>query len=460
MNSGAEMEATAQKALDLARAAGAQQAAVRVGLTHFVEAGFRDGGLDKASASSKRGLTLKLFVDGRYAVHSTSDLRPAALARFVDQAAAMTRLLEPDPLRSLPDPARYPKGPAPDLALYDPALADPAAPEWIERARAMEELARAAGEEAGPRLVSTQGGAYAEMSRTMLATSEGFMGGLSETGCFAGCMVVLLDPKDGAKRRSGGWWEGYRRAAELDAPGRLPAIAAEAARRAAEQIGARPGPSGRWRVLVENAAAGRLLGRLLPALEGRTLHQRRSFLLGRLERPVASPLLTLRDEPLLPAGFASRWFDGEGVAAAPLAIIERGVLRRYYLDTYHARALELPPSAGSPSNLVLEPSNGLDAAGLAAKMDEGLYVTGFLGGNFNTTTGDFSLGVQGHWLRGGKRAHPVEGMNLSGNMLEFLGGLLAVGDDPYPFSAIRSPSLLFGEALLGGVSLAPGRRPG
>lgn len=460
MSSGGDMEAVAQKTLDLAKAAGAQEAAARVNFTRFVEASFRDGGLDKASASTKRGLTLTLYLDGRYAVHSTSDLRPEALARFVDQAAAMTRLLQPDPLRSLPDPARYPQGPAPDLALYDPALAEPKAPEWIERARRMEGLARAAGKKAGPKLISTQGGAYAEMSRKVLATSGGFMGGLNETGCFAGSMVVLLDARDGAKRRSGGWWEGYRDQAGLDEAGRLENIAAEAARRAVEQVGARPGPSGPAPVLVGNAVAGQLLGRMLPALEGRALHQRRSFMAGKLNQPVASPLLTLRDEPLLPGGFASRWFDGEGVAAAPMAVIERGVLKHYYLDTYYSRALNLPPSASSPSNLVLEPSHKLDAAGLSAQVDGGLYVTGFLGGNFNTTTGDFSLGVQGHWLKGGKREHAVEGMNLSGNMLEFMNGLMAVGDDPYPFAAFRCPSLVFGEARLGGVSLAPGQQPG
>jgi PmbA protein len=70
-------------------------------------------------------------------------------------------------------------------------------------------------------------------------------------------------------------------------------------------------------------------------------------------------------------------------------------------------------------------------------------VTGFLGGNSNATTGDFSLGVQGWRVRGGRRAEPVGEMNVSGNQLELWRRLAAVGNDPYPYSASRTPTLVF-----------------
>lgn len=289
------------------------------------------------------------------------------------------------------------------------------------------------------------------MSRSVLATSSGFVGSLEETGCFAGCTVVLLDSKDGQKRRSGGWWEGFRQTHELDAKGRMADIASQAASRAAAQVGAKPGPSGSFSLVVENAAAGRLLGNLLTVVQGSTLHQKRSCLAGKLGQAVASPLLTMRDEPLLRGGFASRWYDGEGVAAAPLVLVQDGVLQNYYLDTYYSRTLELPPTTASSSNLVLTPSQNMDSAALAAQVKDGLFVTGFLGGNFNSTTGDFSLGVQGHWLKDGQRTHPVEGMNMAGNLLELLGSLEAVGNDPYPFAALRAPGLRFDKVRLAGT---------
>ena len=80
---------------------------------------------------------------------------------------------------------------------------------------------------------------------------------------------------------------------------------------------------------------------------------------------------------------------------------------------------------------------------LYEELGDGLFVTGFLGGNSNGTTGDFSLGAQGFLVRGGKLAEPVGEMNVSGNHLELWKHLAAVGDDPYPWSASRTPTLVF-----------------
>jgi PmbA protein len=76
-------------------------------------------------------------------------------------------------------------------------------------------------------------------------------------------------------------------------------------------------------------------------------------------------------------------------------------------------------------------------------MGEGILVTGFLGGNSNGTTGDFSFGVQGYRVRGGAVAEPVGEMNISGNQLDLWKRLVAVGNDPYAYSAGRTPTLVF-----------------
>jgi PmbA protein len=42
-------------------------------------------------------------------------------------------------------------------------------------------------------------------------------------------------------------------------------------------------------------------------------------------------------------------------------------------------------------------------------------------------------------------------MNISGNHLEFWKRLVAVGNDPYPYSAIRTPTLVFDAVQFAGV---------
>ncbi|MGD8562571.1 MAG: TldD/PmbA family protein [Desulfarculaceae bacterium] len=445
------MRRTAELCLQAAQKAGARQAAVKISRSRFTEAGFRDGDLDKAISSAKQRLTLRLFIKGRYGVHFTNDLRPQALEKFINDAADLTRLLEPDPWRSLPGPGRYPQPPGPDLEIFDPALAKTQPEHWLDLGRNMESLAREEGAGKGAKLISSYGGAYAEVSQGLLANSDGFAGVQAETGAFAGCSVVLLDSNNQAKRRSGWCWEGGRDLAGLRDKARLQDIAHKAGARAWGQMGAKPGPTGRAAVLVENRAAGKLVGQLLRALSGRALHLKRSYLSGKQGQKVASPLLTLQDRPLLKGGLASAWFDGEGMARQTLSLIEAGNLSNYYLDTYYAKALGLPPTTGSSSNVVLPASGSQKLDELEAAMDRGLVATSFLGGNFNSTTGDFSYGVRGRWVEGGKKAFAVEGMNLAGNAADLWGSLAAVGADPYLISAVRAPSLLFSEVQLSGA---------
>ena len=42
-------------------------------------------------------------------------------------------------------------------------------------------------------------------------------------------------------------------------------------------------------------------------------------------------------------------------------------------------------------------------------------------------------------------------MNLSGNHLEFWKKLVAVGNDPFPYSAMRTPTLVFENVSVAGV---------
>lgn len=52
------------------------------------------------------------------------------------------------------------------------------------------------------------------------------------------------------------------------------------------------------------------------------------------------------------------------------------------------------PTVNSPSLLVLKPGNK-DLNGLVADVQKGILVTGFNGGNCNSSSGDFSYGIEG-----------------------------------------------------------------
>src|SRR5512138_3951434 len=118
-----------RRAAALAKQKGASDAAAGTYRARHVEVAWRDGRVEKATEATTRALGLELYVDGRYAAVSTSDLRPDALERFVEDAVALARTLAPDPYRRLPEPELYRGQAEVDLQLEDPAYGELGAPD-------------------------------------------------------------------------------------------------------------------------------------------------------------------------------------------------------------------------------------------------------------------------------------------------------------------------------------------
>ena len=122
--------------------------------------------------------------------------------------------------------------------------------------------------------------------------------------------------------------------------------------------------------------------------------------------------------------------------------MQDGNVRNIYVDTYYGRKGEMNPTTGSPSNRVITPGSH-SLAELLTEVEDGVYVTSWLGGNADGTTGDFSLGLRGHMIENGKIGRPVGEMNVTGNLRELFSRLELVGNDTYPYSSTLTPSLVF-----------------
>jgi len=433
----------ARQAVDLARQKGASEAAATASRMRDVEMQWRDGRLDKVSEATTRGLSLQLYVDGRYSAVSTSDLRPEALERFISDSVAMTRVLARDEHRRLPEPELYAGRTLVDLSIEDPRQATLTAE---DRQRFVREL------EAGARAVDSKGAilsvttAFGDSLREIFrVSSNGFEGGLRGTQFVASAEVSAQDP-DGRRPEE----SDYAVARFFENLPDAATLGRRAGERALGRLGATKGASAVLPMAVDNRAAGRLVSMLLGPMMGASLQQKRSFLDGKLGQGVGSERLALSDEPHLQRGLGSRLFDGEGLTARALPLFEGGVLRTYFIDTYYGRKLKARPTTGSPSNLSWKLGDKTQAA-LLADMKEGILVSGFLGGNSNPVTGDFSLGIQGFRVRGGKIAEPVGEMNISGNQLDLWKRLVAVGHDALAHSALRTPTLVFEGVPFAGV---------
>ncbi len=437
-----ELLQQARALVDRARALGVDEISVTASRGVQSTISRRAGKVEQATASTTRGVVLSLMVDGRYSSHSTSDLRPEAMDAFLQRAVEATRFLEPDPDRAQAAGALCGRGTSPEaLEMDDPA--------WYaytpaDRAEAALALERALDQVGADDVVSTTVHVADGQSQSARVMSNGFSGSSQGAWFAQGAERTLLD---GDKRPESSAWYAARFLSDLPSPGE---IAAETERRVRARVGARPMSSGRYPLLLSGMAAGRILSALAGPLTGGSLHERRSCFADRLETSMGSSLLTLVDDPTIPRGLGSRPWDGDALVARPRTIIDQGVLRSYLVSVYYGRKLGMAPTSGSRSNWVIPPGSRSPDE-IARDLGRCIRITGFMGGNSNGTTGDFSLGIRGELLEGGEVVRPLAEMNITGNLTTFFYRLVEVADDPWEWSPTRSPTLVFEDVQFSGT---------
>ncbi len=203
-------------------------------------------------------------------------------------------------------------------------------------------------------------------------------------------------------------------------------------------------------MLVDSRAAGSLIGRLLRPANARRVQQGQSYWASLIGEKAFSDQLTIVDDPLIKRGLNSRHYDREGISAKIIPIVEEGVISNIYVDTYYGRKAGMKPTTGSSSNRRIG-TGDKSLEELLGAVGEGVYVTSWLGGNADNTTGDFSLGLRGHMIENGQIGRPVGEMNVTGNLRDLFGRVEMVGNDVYPYSSTLSPSLVFADVDFSGV---------
>ncbi|WP_291528724.1 TldD/PmbA family protein [Bacteroides sp. UBA939] len=422
----------AQWAMDFALKNGCQAAKVTLYANSNTSFELRDAKMDRLQQASENGLGINLYVDGRYGNYSTNRLDKKELETFIKNGIDSTRYLAQDEFRVLADPARYYKGGKPDLQLFDDKIFGINPDDKVA-------LARAAAEEAmgkDERIISVETSYGDGESASYRLISNGFEGESKSTWYSVSASVAIKG--EGETRPSDYWSESalfYDKLVKTN-------VGSKALERVLRKLGQKKVKSGKYTMVIDPMNSGRMLSPVLSALSGSSLQQKNSFLIDKLDQKIFSDKLMLMDDPHVIGANGSRYFDAEGVATERRSIIENGVLKTYFFDTYSAKKMGVEPTLSGPSRLVLTPGNK-DLNGLVADVQNGILVTGLNGGNSNSNTGDFSYGVEGFLIENGKLTQPVNEMNITGNFLTLWNSLVAIGNDPRPERSWLIPSLVF-----------------
>jgi PmbA protein len=444
-------------AVELARKAGADDVEVVARENSELTAKVRLGAPELVQEAGSRALGLRVLRGGRCAVTSTSDLRREALEALCAETVTLAELAEVDACALPPDPSLLARQ-TPDLDLYDPAVAEVDAAWALRQALACENAARKHDAR-----VTNSGGAT--MMRVLgasgFATSGGFVGGYR--GSYASLSVESLcddatDPAN-AKKRNAGWWTASRFLQALD---QAEEVGIESARRAVATIGSRKVETQECAVVFDPEVARSIVGSVFSVANGASFWRKSTYLVGKEGEVIASPLVTIVDDPLLPRALGSRPFDGDGLPTRRNMVIERGVLCPVLCDVYSARKLGRASTGSaargiggnpgpSPSNLVMQ-AGTMTRQELLRNTPRGLYVTQLMGFGFNPVTGDFSRGAQGFWIENGELAFPVSEVTIAANFDEILKRIDLVADDLEYRSSTVAPTFRVSHMMVAGTS--------
>jgi PmbA protein len=441
----------AEEMLSYARAAGADGAEVLVRDGSELEVKVRLGEPELVKEAGSRALGLRVLRDHRVAVTYTADFAPAAMRQFARESVELCELAEPDPLADLPEPHEMAREVA-DLDLWDETAPALDAVQALRLARQGEQAAL----HFDRRVTNSEGGICSRaMGATAFASSAGFSGSYRGTSLSLG-VAPVCDDADG-KKRNGHYWTASRFTAGLLDP---EAVGCEAARRTLAKLGSRKIATCQAPAVFAPEAARSLLGQLAGVVSGGAVWRKSSYLAAREGTAVASPLVTVVDDPLRPRAPGSRPFDGEGLAARPNVVVSQGQLRTFLCDVYSARKLgrRSTGSAGrglgggphvSTSNFVL--LAGKTPPAELERLSQGLYVTDLMGFGFNPVTGDWSQGANGFWIDNGSRVHPVSEITISINLDDLWKSIDGVGNDIDTRGSVQSPTLRVSRITVAGT---------
>jgi PmbA protein len=366
-----------------------------------------------------------VFVGKRQAIVSSSDRSASALKELVERAVAMARAAPEDPFCGLAEPGDIART-LPDLDMIDPV--EPPTDTLIARASAAEEAAMAV---AG---VTNSEGAEASWSRSnvALAATNGFSAAYGRSSHSISASVIA---GEGTGMERDYDYSSVIHGADLESPA---AVGKRAGERAVKRLKPRKVATTKVPIVFDPRISGSLLRHLTSAINGASIARGTSFLKNKLGQAIFPADITIVDDPYRKRGLASRPVDGEGIAPARRAIIDKGVLTTWLLDLRSARQLKLKstghaargtasPPGPAPTNLYLEPGK-LSRDALIAGIKDGFYVTEMMGMGINGVTGDYSRGAAGFWIENGTLTYPVSEMTVAGNLNDMFKNITAAND--------------------------------
>ncbi|MEM2394836.1 MAG: TldD/PmbA family protein [Candidatus Bathyarchaeia archaeon] len=218
------------------------------------------------------------------------------------------------------------------------------------------------------------------------------------------------------------------------------AVGEKVAKRAVEQLRAKPPKGGRFQAVLGPNVVGVFVHEAFGHLAEADLTLSGSVLIDKIGKRIASDVVTLYDDGTVEGAFGSFKYDDEGVPAQKTLLVKDGVVVGLMHNRETAQKFNAEPTGNARAedfrfepiirmrNTFMEPKDH-SFEELIEDVKFGYYFKSFRGGQANLD-GTFQVGIQeAYEIVKGEVCEPVRNASISGNTLETLLKVDAVGKD-------------------------------
>lgn len=386
-----------------------------------------NGEIDKYSISESGGLSLRGIHNGKMGYSYTEKIDESSIDMIVNEAYENAKYIDTEDKEEIFKGSEDYK----EINSYGEELSATSIEEKIDLVKKLEIEALSLDE----RVTSIQECGYKEFDKSRyIVNTKGV--DLSDRLNGAGIYIAVI-AKDGDDIKTGMGLRMIKDISQAD----YKAIAKEAVDEAISSLGARPIKSNSYPSVIRNSVFADLLDSFISVFSSDNIQKGMSLLKDKVGTKVASPLLTIVDDPYLKEGFAYG-FDDEGTKTTYKKIIDKGVLTTYLYNWKTAKKDGVESTGNgargsyksslsiSPTNFYIEKGNNTFEE-LIESIEKGVYITDVAGlhSGLNPISGDFSLSASGYEIIDGKINRPINQITIAGNFFEVLNNIDAIGND-------------------------------
>lgn len=409
----------------------------------------RNKEIEQVQSSLDRGLGVRVILGSRFGFSYTTSINDADIRRTIDQALANAECAMPD--KKLRLPIRSSRVLSKELDVFDAKIPKLTAKIRVEQAKALEAAAYAYDR----RITKTDAATFASgMTMSLLMNSAGLA--VTHKSTWAGLSLEII-AEDG-KTMEAAYDYQYGTQLKQISPA---AVGQNAAALAVAALSAGDIATGVYDLVLPPRVAVSLLSVVASLFYADMVQKKKSLLRGKKMNKIASPKVSIIDDPFLPGQLGSFLYDGEGVLGKRTRLVRCGVLQGYLYDTYTATkdkvqstgnairgSIKAEPAIGH-SNLFITPG-GRSPEMLIAGVQKGILIHSLMGlHTADPVSGDFSLGATGQLIESGKITRSVKNMAIAGNLLDLLKSIVHLGSDLEFRGSLGSPTL-----VVSGISVA------